>query len=102
MALHYDIRKCNPSTIQDDKDSCDHYVICMLSMHYGIPEITEKNVDEVFARIQSLEAEGGYRLANGESIKFTLEEVRRWIGLKTNVVAITNRSFWHTHKRAKA
>ena len=102
MALHYDIRKCNPSTIQDDKDSCDHYVICTLSMLYGIPEITDKNVNEVFARIQSLEGKGGHRLANGENIRFTLEEVRRWIGLKTNVVAITNRSFWHKNKRVKA
>jgi len=102
MSLHYDIRKCNPPTIQDENDSCNHYVICTLSMLYGIPEITEKNVNEVFARIQSLEAKGGHRLANGESIKFTLDEVRRWIGLKTNVVAISNRSFWRTHKRVQA
>ncbi len=102
MALHYDIRKCNPATIQNEKDACDHYVICLLTILGGVPEITEANVNEFFARIQAIESDGGYRLANGESIKFTLEEVRRWIGLKTNVVAISNRSFWHTHKRVKA
>jgi len=101
MAIHYDNRKCNPSEIQDDNDACNHYVICTLSMLYGIPEITEKNVNEVFARIQSLEADGGYRIANGVSIKFTLEEVQRWIGLKTNVIPVSNRSFWRKHKRVK-
>jgi hypothetical protein len=99
MSLHYDIRNCNPPSIQDVNDSCNHYVLCMLAMNFGIPEITEKNVDEVFARIQALEADGGYRLANGVNIKFTLEEVRRWIGLKTNVTSISSRKFWHKFKR---
>ncbi len=100
MPLSYDTRKCNPPTVQNEKERCDHYVLCTMSMLHGIPEITEENIAEVYARIQSLELEyGGWRLANDGQIKFTLEEVRRWIGMKTNVAPISKRKFWCNHKK---
>ena len=107
MALRYDIRGCNPPTFQDQNDSVNNYVLCSVLMVAGIGEITEKNLDEVFSRVHAIEKEsgGGLRLATDTetqtsvSLEFTREEIKRFVGLKTNIMFIPNREFWRKHKR---
>ena len=108
MALHYDIRGCNPPTFQDQNDSVNHYVLFTILMVVGIGEITEKNFEEIYNRVHAIEKEsgGGFRLATDKetqasiSLEFSREEIKRFIGLKTNIAFTPNRVFWRKHKRA--
>ncbi len=110
MSLHYDIRNCIPPTIQDVNDSCNLYVLCLILMVAGIGVLTEENLDEVYARVHAIERSGdgsGYRLATNTetgittNLEFTKDEIRRFIGMKTNIAYISNRKFWRKFKRVR-
>jgi len=101
MALSYDITKCTPNTFQGQNDESTHYVLCVLMMVIGIGSISEKNLEEVFKRVHEYEnLNGGMRMATdtetGKStnVKLTLEEVKRFVGMTTNIFPDMTKRQW--------
>lgn len=98
MSLNFDTRSCNPSLPIDDADGVLKYVLQMGSMSTGIPEITLKNYKEVYTRIHALEVmEGRWMIDNtgkvAKPVYITLANVKRWVGMKTNVSSMTRTQF---------
>jgi hypothetical protein len=61
----------------------------------GIGTLTEKNVPEYYARIKVLEELGTHLLQTADGpYKITIQDVRRRVGLKTNVFPEEARSKW--------
>lgn len=57
-----------------------------VTMSVGMGQITEKNHEEFFKRVAFLETIGSaYRMRGGKPVKYTLEDIKRHIGLSTNV-----------------
>ena len=62
-----------------------------LSLHCGYAEITLKNVDKVIARIMAYQAVGGGYLSHkGARIYITPADIRRFVGMRTNVTPLTD------------
>jgi hypothetical protein len=110
MALSYDITKCNPGTFQDPNDQASHWTLCMIMAVIGVGIITENNVDEVYKRVHAFESlesnKGGVRLATNpetnesKHVEFTLDEIRRFIGMTTNIFpGYTNRQWWAKYRK---
>jgi hypothetical protein len=110
MALSYDITKCTPNTFQNLNDQNNHWTLCVIMAVIGIGMITEENVDEVYKRVHALETlksnEGGVRQATDREagktwhVEFTLDEIRRFIGMTTNIFpGYTNRQWWAKYRK---
>lgn len=81
------------------------WTLTLLTMAVGMGDITEKNYGEFYARLHLLEtlSGGGYLLErNGPDDEwrnrlFTLEDIRKHIGLHTNVGPETRAQFIKRH-----
>ena len=73
----------NPDKFADRfrEEKPDTYYFAIGSMAIGVPEITEKNYREVYARHKFL----------NDKFSYTLEDVKNHIGMKTNVSSETTK-----------
>lgn len=79
-----------------NEDSATHYVVCMLTIHVGMPKITTENVEEFYRRVEIMERDtvlGPLRANQDGPIRLTLEECRSFVGLRTNATPYTGRQF---------
>lgn len=102
MALSFDFSKVDDYkavTIDPANEENWHPVadaLVWLSMLCGYGEITEKNVHKVTARIMAYQAvAGAYLRYKGEPVYVTPEDIRRFIGLRTNASTMTDKQ-WQT------
>ena len=72
MALTIQPKKFENKFVEEKTDT---YYLAIGSMAIGVPEITEKNYKEVYARHKFLNPQFPY----------SLEDVKKHIGMKTNV-----------------
>lgn len=98
MSLDFETSKCNPPLPKDANDNSLREVLIFGSITTGIPDITEKNYKEVFARLHLAEkVYGAYRVRSAKKgpqpVYLKLSEVKRWIGLHTNVSTMTRAQF---------
>lgn len=95
MSLDWNIKKCNPATLQDKADSSRHYVICVLCAVTGVSAITKENSMEVFRRFHTIEELDGPMLMDGKGngIYLTQQDVDRFIGMTVNVAPMSNSQF---------
>lgn len=99
MSLDWSTTKCEPSMPKDESDEVLRNTLVMSMLAIGQRGITEKNLDEVVLRLTVLEKLGGAcrsRYTEGGDyvpIYFTREEVKRWVGLSTNVTDESRASF---------
>jgi hypothetical protein len=62
-----------------------------LSMICGYSQITNKNVDTIIARILAYQAvRGAYLHGNKQPLYITADDVRRFVGMRTNATAFTD------------
>ena len=61
------------------EEKADTYYLAIGSMAIGVPEITKRNCKEVYARHKFL----------NQNFPYSLEDVEKHIGMKTNVVPET-------------
>lgn len=98
MSLNYDMSKVAEYEEILDKEFtlCRDFIFYTMST--GINEITEDNYADVFARIKTLETKYGKSLMTdeGDSI-YTLDTVRRFIGLWTNASRLTAKEWVKYH-----
>lgn len=90
MALHVDWRNVEN---WEDLDDIEQQTVAFLLMLIGIDEITKKNFREVFRRAYM------YYLLDtlpDTAMRFTLDDVRRYIGITTNVKPMTAAK-WDRH-----
>jgi len=95
MTLNWNIKNCNPATLQDKPDQSRHYVICVLCTVTGVSAITKENSKEVFSRFHAIEELDGPMLMDGKGngVYLTHENVDRFIGMTVNVAPMSNRQF---------
>ena|SRR5689334_15953590 len=88
MALKWDITRCkHPFTGLAE-------TLIWSCLIVDLDGITEKNATEFHRRISEWEKVGGtLRTDDGKDVPLTLEEVREYIGLRTNVHTKTKRAF---------
>lgn len=92
MALHWDLKAAEEN--EANKSEANLYAVCVMAVHTGMPEITEENAAEFYLRASVIEALiGAFRSSDSGDVRFTLEEVRAFAGLKTNVSPYTRRQF---------
>ena len=91
MALRWDSTTCVPPEPVDDNDHNGRELMIWGSVFTDMGEITEKNVDEWVFRIRFLEEIK--RSVSKEPIPDLEGLVRRWIGLKMNVLTETRRKW---------
>jgi hypothetical protein len=74
-------------------------IVTLLTVIVGIGHITEKNAAEFYTRVETLQRlQGGSfgRTSKGEDYPITLDDVKRHMGLRTNVEDITRAKFVST------
>ena len=100
MPLHWDRSKCKD--LPDKLDETDNSIITTLTygtMFTGIPEITEKNYQEFYARIHMLELiTGAFQIEYQEDkepkpLFLEPKDIKRFIGLSANASQLTRRQF---------
>lgn len=97
MALHWDISKV--SRWKQKMNSPNNRVFFNALLHsfliIGIREVSEKNIDEIYERLQRYENIFGPLLETAKSkpVKIDKSDLRKWIGLTTNVGPLTNAEF---------
>src|SRR6185369_4129324 len=97
MSLNYYYTKWTPPQDDNERTAVDCLIWATMAVNMG--EITEKNYKEFYARLHTIELlDGSYRVGvedNGDKVRvyFTLEEVKRWIGLHTNVTTYPRTGF---------
>lgn len=68
------------------------------TMAIGIGVITEENAQEFYSRLSLLEkVTGASRFKDGEPLYFTPDDVKRFIGLTTNVFPKWSKTKFKTH-----
>ncbi len=97
MSLNWDVS--NVENFKEKKGPVLDSLI-WLTMEIGIPEFTEKNVDQVYARTHAVESVlGSYMRQHDEETgkttdrPFTKEDIRNYIGLCTNASSLTVAGF---------
>ena len=96
MSLNYDFSKVSEhEKLHEDKNEWQLTdTLIWLTMAVGIREITEKNYVEFYSRLHFLEKlEGTFVNADGKPRYYTIEDVKRRIGLSTNVTNYTRLQF---------
>ena len=94
MTLQSDTRPVTPP-IQPHEQGTKVALIYML-VAIGMSEITQRNAPEVYARANMIERmDGAYRTNNetNNPVYFTPQDIKRFIGLRTNVTTLTRRQF---------
>jgi len=96
MALNYNFSKVadHEKLHEDNNEWQATDVLIWMTMAVGIHTITEDNHKEFYARLHLLEKlNGAMRTEGGKEKLFTLEEVKRRIGLSTNASTLTRNQF---------
>lgn len=95
MALNWNLSKCaDHEELMTDATWRITDIMIWATMFVGIPEITESNYKEFYARLSLIERLNGTFLnLNGSPRYITLEEVERRVGLSTNAGTITRAQF---------
>ena len=102
MALHWDITKCNEMLeLQSDTEWPITNALIWLTMGVDLGEITEKNIGEFYARIKLWEAIQGCMIKDDklDDVYLSFEDVRKRIGLTTNVSDVSRTKFINRVKR---
>lgn len=87
MALHFDLTKVKGC---DKLSSSLKETIIFTTMFVGMGDITEKNCEEFYRRVYTWEAVTGPLRRN---TYITLEEVKQFVGLHTNVSLMSKKRF---------
>lgn len=96
MSLNYDFSKVKDhEKLHEDKNEWQLTdTLIWMTMAVGIREIKESNYVEFYARLHFLEKlEGAFINADGKPRYYTVEDVKRRIGLYTNVTDYTRTKF---------
>lgn len=95
MPLHYNWSECeNPDELSSDENAVMTDTMIFMTMHVGIPEITEKNWEHFAERMFALQATGSFiTTGEGKPYYITREDVKRYIGLKTNASKLSIATF---------
>lgn len=97
MALHWDISKV--SRWKQKMSSPNNRAFFNALIHsfliIGIREISESNIDEIHERLQRYENIFGPLLETGKGapVRIIKDDLRKWIGLVTNVGPLTDAEF---------
>lgn len=110
MALTWDSTACDlPATLSDD-EAVTRESLIFATMGVGMPSITAENAREFYARLSFYEKVNGAMRFDFDSDTdtrteryFTADEVRKFIGLRTNASRMTIVQFrtnvWKSHER---
>lgn len=94
MSLNWDITKVHDTESLTENDRVTLDSLIWASIPVGIAEITEDNAYEFYTRLAYYErVAGAGRHKDGESIYMQPGDVKRFIGLKTNVSRKTKTVF---------
>ena len=95
MALNWNIEKCKDyKKLSTNKEWPVTDVLIWGTMLVGLGDITEKNYKEFYARFDLIQKLQGAMLNKGKEPYFiTAEDVKRRIGLHTNVSAMSRPAF---------
>ena len=96
MSLNWDITNCNNwEELKSDKEWGITNTLIWATMSVDMGDITESNYVEFYSRIKALEAVFG-ALANGSDGDYfiTIQDVKKRIGLATNVTDKTTHQFF--------
>lgn len=95
MALSYDFTDVEgiEELHNDENERAISHSLIMATMSVGIGDLTEDNLQEFYVRIKFLERDGTFMNANDKEYPFTLEMLRKRVGLRTNV-GYENRAPW--------
>jgi len=104
MPLTWDATEVRDFDTLTDDERVTLNSLIFASMPVGIQHITEDNAREFYARVSFWEkVNGAYRMNEDGDVPFTADDVRRFIGLRTNVSTITAAQFrknvWEAHDR---
>lgn len=103
MSLNWNIEKVRDyKKITPGPSSEGHVTEALIwaTMAVGIGRITEANADEFYRRIAIYEEQrGAWMTKNGQPSPFTLEDIKRRIGLSTNVGTMNKTEFAAKLKR---
>lgn len=105
MSLNWNISKCKDwKRLADKKGWPVTDKLVWATMAVGMGEITERNYEEFYRRLHIIEQNNGtfFLQHNGQPRYITLAEVKRRIGLYTNVGTITKAKFDAKHKAPAA
>lgn len=95
MALSYDfttVKGIDELHKDEDERAISHSLI-WATMSVGIGDLTEKNLEEFYIRVKFLERDGTFMNSHDKEYPFTLEMLRKRVGLRTNV-GYESRSAW--------
>lgn len=94
MSLNWNTKKCTPSEPKDDNDRLLRDAIIWACIPAKMGEITEANWKEFYCRAHYIELHtGAYRQTSKEPVFFQPTEIKRWIGLKVNVITESRAAF---------
>jgi hypothetical protein len=86
MSLNWNIEECSEEIRNDEGEWPITNALIWATMGVGLGEITEKNAAEFYARVKLSEKLVGQMLNRGpEPYWITAEDVRKRVGLRTNV-----------------
>ena len=97
MALHWDLSKV--SRWKQKMGSPNNRVFFNALLHsfliIGVREVSESNINEIWERLQRYENIFGPMLetVKGKPVKITKSDLRKWIGLTTNVSPLIDSEF---------
>lgn len=97
MAIHWNISKV--SRWKQKMNSRNNEIFFTALIHsfliIGIREVAESNIDEIYERLQRYENIFGPLLETlkGKPVKIAKADLRKWIGLNTNIEPLTNAEF---------
>lgn len=97
MALTWSIEKvADWETLADDEwERLVTEALVFASMAVGIGRITKDNAADFYARLRMVElVEGSYLRREGERYLITVADVRRRVGMTTNVSTATSNDIW--------
>lgn len=98
MALTWDATAVRDFDQLTDDERVTREALIFATMAVGMGEITEDNAQEFYTRLSFWEkVNGAYRFGDGEALYFTPEDVKRFIGLRTNVFPKMTKAKFHKH-----
>ena len=102
MPLDWNTQASNPPLPQDENEEIVQNTLLHLTMIVGINNITEATWQEFYARCVVLEKlNGSYmrrkKKSGLEDRPITPEDVKRWIGMRTNASTMTRAQFMKAH-----
>jgi len=97
MALNWDVSKV--SRRKQKMGNRNNWIFFTALVHsfliIGVKEVTESGIDELYERLQRYENIFGPLLETDKNkpVKITKADLRKWIGLTTNIRPLTNAEF---------